>query len=51
MLFRHWTSRFAGIFEQLIVCWDELSDFNFLSIEFLSISLHQILAGFSFAIE
>ena len=29
MLCHHWTSRFNGIFKQLIVCWEELLGFLF----------------------
>ena len=47
----YWASFFIGIFRQLIVCWEELPDFHFLSIEFLSVSLQQILARLVFAIE
>ena len=46
----YWTSRFIGIFKQLIVCWEELPDFYFSSIELLSVSLQNKLARLLFAI-
>ena len=43
MLCHHWKSRFIRLFKQLIFCWEELPDFNFLYIELLYVSLQQIL--------
>ena len=44
-------SRFIGLIEQLIACWEELTNFYIFVIELLSVSPQQILARLSFDIE
>ena len=46
----YWVSCFIGIFKQSIVCWEELPDFYFLSIELFSVCIQQILAKLLIAI-
>ena len=47
----YWENFFFGVFNQLIVCWEELPDFYFFSMELISVSLQKKLARFPFAIE
>ena len=47
----YWVSCFIGLFKQSVVCWEELPDFYFMSIELFSVSIQLILARLLFAIE
>ena len=47
----YWASCFIGIFKQSIVCWEEIPDFYFLSLVFVSVSIQNVLARLLFVIE